>query len=64
MEHMNTVMNLFMMGKVNIQTQLSSCYQKSIVEHIEQVNKNRYVLNLIINCIHFCGAFELFFCYN
>lgn len=27
--------------------------------HNEQVDKNMYVLNLIINCIHFCGKLEL-----
>ena len=30
-----------------------------IEKHNEQVDKNRYVLNLIINCIQFCGALEL-----
>lgn len=58
-EHMNAVMSLSMLGKVNIQTQLSSHYQQSIEKHNEKVNKNRYILNLIINCIRFCGAFEL-----
>jgi hypothetical protein len=29
--------------------------------HNEKVSNNRYILNVIINCIRFCGAFELAF---
>ncbi|CAG9771417.1 unnamed protein product [Ceutorhynchus assimilis] len=34
-------------------------YRLSIEKHNEQVKNNRYVLSKIINCIKFCGAFEL-----
>lgn len=27
--------------------------------HNKKVSNNRYILNVIINCIRFCGAFEL-----
>lgn len=27
--------------------------------HNEKVTNNRYILNVIINCIRFCSAFEL-----
>ena len=27
--------------------------------HNEKVSNNRYILNVIINCVRFCGAFEL-----
>nr|CAI5854680.1 unnamed protein product [Callosobruchus analis] len=46
-----------MLGKNNIQNVLDSSYRKSIQKHNEEVTKNRHVLNLIINCIRFCGAF-------
>nr|CAI5829756.1 unnamed protein product [Callosobruchus analis] len=48
-----------MLGKNNIQNVLDSSYRKSIQKHNEEVTKNRHALNLIINCIRFCGAFEL-----
>ena len=55
-EHLNNVMILSMLGKVTIQAQLSSHYQESFGKRNDKVNKNSYVLNLIINCICFCGA--------
>ncbi|PSN42662.1 hypothetical protein C0J52_13042 [Blattella germanica] len=57
-KHMNNVMSLSMLGKVNIQNKLNSQYQQAIDNHNEKV-KNRHVLNLIINCIRFCSALEL-----
>nr|CAI5869950.1 unnamed protein product [Callosobruchus analis] len=46
-----------MLGKNSIQDVLDSSYRKSIQKHNEEVTKNSHVLNLIINCIRFCGAF-------
>lgn len=57
--HMNNVLNLTMLGTTNIATMLDSAYRKSIELYNENVSKNRYVLNIIINCIRFCGKFEL-----
>ncbi|PSN39013.1 hypothetical protein C0J52_14037 [Blattella germanica] len=48
-----------MLGKVNIQNKLNSQYRQAIDNHNEKVKKNRCVLNLIIDCIRFCGALEL-----
>ena len=39
---MNNVMSLSMIGKVNIQTQLSSDNREAIIKHNEQVDRNRY----------------------
>ncbi|KAJ9581626.1 hypothetical protein L9F63_023209 [Diploptera punctata] len=59
-DHMNNVISLAMLGKVKVQTtQLNLHREQSIAKHNEQVDKNRHVLNLFINCIRFCGAFEL-----
>lgn len=58
-KHMSNVLNLTDIGKINIATQLDSAYRLSIQKHNEQVKKNRYILSKIINCIRFCGAFEL-----
>jgi hypothetical protein len=41
------------------QTSDNSAYRKSIKDYNEQVTKNRYILNRIIECVKFCGAFEL-----
>lgn len=58
-QHLNNQTQLALLGTVNIQSQLDSAYWASIQKHNENVTKNRYVLSKIINCIKFCGAFEL-----
>lgn len=47
------------MGKIDIRIQLDSAYRMNIKRQNEQVTKNRYVLSKLIDCINFCGAFEL-----
>ena len=34
-------------------------YRDSIIQHNLEVEKNRHILSRIIDCIKFCGAFEL-----
>lgn len=57
--NINNVFSLSMLGKLSIKTQLNSAYRDALIKHNNNVDKNRYVLNKIINCIRFCGAFEL-----
>lgn len=57
--HMKNVVQLSLLGNVNIAAQMDSAYRRNIVLHNERVKHNRYVLNIIINCVRFCGAFEL-----
>lgn len=57
--HINNIFSFSMLGKVNIKTQLNTTYRNELLKHNQQVDKNRYILNQIINCIRFCGAFEL-----
>lgn len=57
--HINNATELAMLGRVNVGTQLDTAYQQSIRRHNEKVDKNRYVFSKIIDCIKFCGAFEL-----
>ena len=47
------------LGTTNIAEQLDTAYRRNIVAHNKHVKQNRYVLSIIINCIHFCGVFEL-----
>ncbi|KAJ8963085.1 hypothetical protein NQ318_018549 [Aromia moschata] len=42
------------LGKVDIRQQLDSAYRENIRLHNENVDKNRHILNQIINCIKFC----------
>ena len=56
---MKNVFSLAFLGTTNIAQQLDSEYRRRIALHNDQVKQNRYVLNIIINCIRFCGAFEL-----
>lgn len=57
--HLANEVNLALFGNVNVRNQLDSAYWINIHRHNEQVSKNRYVLSRIIDCIKFCGAFEL-----
>lgn len=60
--HINAHLNLILLGKQDIrQQQLSNAYRFNIQKHNETVANNRYILSKIINCIKFCGAFELAF---
>jgi hypothetical protein len=58
-KHIRNVINLATLGKVNITTQLSEAYRSSINKHYEEVRRNRDILSKIIDCIKFCGTFEL-----
>lgn len=58
-KHMNNMINLSLLGKVNIAAQIDTAYKLSVAKHNEQVKKNRDVLSKIINCVKFCGKFEL-----
>uniref|UniRef100_H3A6X8 HAT C-terminal dimerisation domain-containing protein n=1 Tax=Latimeria chalumnae TaxID=7897 RepID=H3A6X8_LATCH len=50
---------LAMFGNVNIATQLDKSYQVGIRKHNEEVDKNQYILSKLVDCVCFCGAFEL-----
>lgn len=57
--HINSVIELNLLGKVDIRQTLYSAYKQNIRRHNERVTNNRYVLSKLIDCINFCGAFEL-----
>ena len=57
--HINSQLEFKLLGKQDIRQQLDSAYRESIQKHNEKVKNNRYVLSKIIDCIKFCGAFEL-----
>lgn len=57
--HINSVIELNLLGKVDIRQTLDSAYKQNIRRHNERVTNNRYVLSKLIDCINFCGAFEL-----
>ena len=56
---MNNCVSLQMFGKVNILSVIDAGYRRSIIKHNELVDRNRYALKKIINCIKFCGFHEL-----
>lgn len=58
-KHMRNVLQFSLFGSVNIAEQLDSAYRRNVELHNKQVRHNRYILNIIINCVRFCGAFEL-----
>lgn len=57
--HMENAMRLAMFGNVSVATQLDDSYRVEIRRHNDEVDKDRYILSKVIDCIKFCGAFEL-----
>lgn len=57
--HLSCAMKLAMLGNVNIAAQLHEGYSVSVRNHNKEVDKNRHILSKLIDCIRFCGAFEL-----
>ena len=57
--HLTACLKLEMFGKVNIGVQLDDGYRLSVRRHNQEVDRNRYILSRIIDCINFCGKFEL-----
>ena len=48
-----------MLDKVEIGQELDDGYRTAIRVHNEKVDKNRHILGKLIDCVKFCGAFEL-----
>ena len=59
--HVENCLKLAFFGKANIAEQLSKAYRDSIIQNNLEVEKNHHILSRIIDCIKFCGAFELTF---
>ncbi|XP_078529616.1 zinc finger MYM-type protein 1-like [Lissotriton helveticus] len=57
--HMENLTRLGMLGDKPIEAHISEAYQTNIRKHNEAVDRNRHVLSKIIDCIRFCGDFEL-----
>ncbi|KAG1933968.1 zinc finger MYM-type protein 1-like [Pimephales promelas] len=57
--HLDNAMRLQFIGKLSIAEQLDEGYRIGIRRHNEEVAKNRHILSRIIDCVKFCGAFEL-----
>eukprot|EP00795_Rhopilema_esculentum_P017770 gene17770-9443_t len=57
--HVDNCLKLAFFGRNNIAEQLSEAYRGTKQRHNMEVEKNRHVLSKLIDCIKFCGAFEL-----
>ncbi|XP_051790305.1 zinc finger MYM-type protein 1-like [Erpetoichthys calabaricus] len=57
--HLDNSMRLHFFGRLSIAEQLDEGYRIGIRRHNEEVTKNRHILSRIIDCVKFCGAFEL-----
>ncbi|CAH2281680.1 zinc finger MYM-type 1-like [Pelobates cultripes] len=57
--HVENCLNFSMLGTVGTGTQLNPYPLRSVRKHNEEVDKNRHILSKLIDCIRFCGAFEL-----
>lgn len=58
-QHIKNSIDFGMLGKINIATQVSEAYKLNIRKFNENVKKNRDILSKIIDCLIFCGKFEL-----
>ncbi|XP_078539195.1 zinc finger MYM-type protein 1-like [Lissotriton helveticus] len=57
--HMENLTRLGMLGDATIEAHISDTYRRAIMKHNEAVDKNRRILSTLIDCIRFCGTFEL-----
>lgn len=57
--HLTNSLKLSLFGRLSIAEQLDEGYRIGIRKHNEEVRKNRHILSRIIDCVKFCGAFEL-----
>lgn len=57
--HLDNTMRLQIFGRLSIAQLLDEGYMIGIRRHNEEVMKNRHILSKIIDCVEFCGAFEL-----
>ncbi|XP_037334942.2 zinc finger MYM-type protein 1-like [Pungitius pungitius] len=57
--HMGNAMKLAVLGGANVATQLDDGHRTAVRKHNEEVDKNRRTLSKIIDCVKYCGAFEL-----
>ncbi|XP_073450943.1 zinc finger MYM-type protein 1-like isoform X1 [Aquarana catesbeiana] len=57
--HLENTLKFHFFGKCSIAKQLDEGYRMGIRRHNEEVTKNRQILSRIIDCMKFCGAFEL-----
>lgn len=57
--HMDSCLKFSAYGRVNIATQLNEGYRLAVRRHNDEVSKNRHILNRLIQCVKFCGVFEL-----
>ncbi|XP_053726658.1 zinc finger MYM-type protein 1-like isoform X1 [Synchiropus splendidus] len=57
--HMVNTVKLALLGSASIATQLDERHRIGVKKHNEEVEKNRRTLSKIIDCMKFCGAFEL-----
>ncbi|XP_063046928.1 zinc finger MYM-type protein 1-like [Engraulis encrasicolus] len=57
--HLDNSLKLRLFGRLSIREQLDEGYRVGIRKHNEEVTKKRHILSRIIDCVKFCGAFEL-----
>lgn len=58
-KHLQNEASLKVLGTINIFDKIDSGYKIRIQRHNEEIDKNRYILEKILNCIKFCGQHNL-----
>jgi hypothetical protein len=57
--HIRNVMQLNLLGQNDIRQLLDVGFRESVKQFNEKIRQNRSLLSRIIDCVRFCGAFEL-----
>ncbi|KAK0131414.1 Zinc finger MYM-type protein 1 [Merluccius polli] len=57
--HLDSSLKLNFFGRLSIAEQLNEGYRIGIRKHNEEVTRNRHILSRIVDCVKFCGAFEV-----
>ena len=57
--HMDSCPTFSAFWKVSIATQLDESYRIAVRRQNDEVSKNRHILARLIDCVKFCGVFEL-----
>lgn len=56
------MVSLSLLGSINMKEKLSGANRLLVNEHNRKVTKNREILSKLIDCILFCGNFEISLC--
>jgi len=58
-DHLQSEVNLKVLGNHYVNDEIDKLNEIEIIRHNEQIDKNRYILEIYLKCVQFCGAYNL-----